>query len=87
MHASSDIVGPFYEWVEKVYHGKAAWTDETFSEWNGEEYQVGRLIGRLWNCTNIVSDIYWSLVDMPPTSTHTVAAMVRHIKSQYRNPN
>lgn len=45
------------------------------------------LIGRLWNCTDIVGHVYWSLVDMPPTSNRTVAAMARHIKAQYRNSN
>ncbi len=87
MHASGDIVGPFYDWVENAFHGKAAWTDETFTEWNGEEYQIDWLIGRLWNCTDIVGHESWSLIDMPSTSIHTVAAMVRHIKAQYRNLN
>jgi len=86
MHAQSHVREAFVDWAENVTLGQAAWHDVA-TEFEGNEYQVDSLLGRLWNCTDQLPSSPLLLIDMPPSSNGTYAAMVRHLKAEYRNPN
>ena len=51
-------------------------------DWNGRKWTVSRLIGSLWNCTDIVP---WELCgDLDLPSGLTYAQVVRRIKADLR---
>lgn len=83
MHMPGHTRDTFVSWIESVVAGEANITDEIAETTRNEALPVNLILGRLWNCTDVLPRAIYAELEL--TGRRTYAVAVRTVASRRKS--